>query len=310
MDKKIIEAICNRLKLDANEFIATLQDGEGKLKDDAPESVATLVFNALDTGKKQQHQRGVRETLDTARKFMKSKGFDLPKDVEPKEAWEQFDTWMEEQSQAGDGKKPAEMTAAELAKLPAVKALRAEWTADFKKEYEALEGQFNDFKKGEEAKSLQVLARELIPGLVTSKGGMLESPATGVTAEDRLNDFLETLPWNRMRVEGDGAKKKIVMLDENGEPLQNSVGKPVGFEETVLTKWGRSHGFVKQDPSKGSPSPKPGVNADGTAKMSFANAKELDDYVNNEPDRNKRIEAKKAFAEQVASEEGSGSDET
>ena len=138
--------------------------------------------------------------------------------------------------------------------------------------------------------------------ILTAKGGVLESEALGVTKEQRIKQFKKMLPYDRMRLSEDG--KEIVMVDEDGEPLQNNLGKPITYESVVLSEWGPAFGFHKQDPKKGGPTPGLKPTKEGDAPMRFENADDFNKFISSEPDATKRFEAQKAYLAQTEGEGG------
>jgi len=186
-------------------------------------------------------------------------------------------------------------------KLPAFKTALAAKLQAAQQEVDAVRAEFETYKGKEARKTVEQIADQKMLEILTAKNAVLESEALGVTKEERLAKFKKMLPYDRMRLSEDG--KEIIMLDEDGEPLQNNLGKPITYESVVLSEWGPAFGFHKQDPKKGGPTP--GLKdktKEGEGAMRFDSADDFNKYISSESDGAKRYEAQKAWLAQI--EEG------
>lgn len=302
---KILGAIASRLQIDADEFIASLKEGEN-WKEDAVETVGTIISDHIKSAKDQQHKRGTREYEDRIVKHIKAQGFSNPEGKKGTELIEAYQEWVKAQAIDDDGtggKKPAELTEAELMKLPAFKTALAAKLQAAQQEVDAVRAEFETYKGKEARKTVEQIADQKMLEILTAKNAVLESEALGVTKDERLAKFKKMLPYDRMRLSEDG--KEIIMLDEDGEPLQNNLGKPITYESVVLSEWGPAFGFHKQDPKKGGPTP--GLRdktKEGEGAMRFDSADDFNKYISSEPDATKRFEAQKAYLAQTEGEGG------
>ena len=301
---KILGAIASRLQIDADEFIASLKEGEN-WKEDAVETVGTIISDHIKSAKDQQHKRGVREYEDRIVKHIKAQGFSNPEGKKGTELIEAYQEWVKAQAIDDDGtggKKPAELTEAELMKLPAFKTALAAKLQAAQQEVDAVKAEFETYKGKETRKTVEQIAREKMVAILTEKKAVFESEALGITKDERLKKFEKMLPFDRMRLSEDG--KEIIMVDEDGEPLQNNLGKPITYESVVLSEWGPAFGFHKQDPKKGGPNPGLKDKTKEGEAMRFDSADDFNKYISSEPDATKRFEAQKAYLVQTEGEGG------
>lgn len=300
--EQAIGAIASRLQIDANEFISSLKEGEN-WKEDAADILGNTLSDHIKSAKEAQHGRGLREYQKMFLKTAAKKGYKNPEGKEGIELFEDYNAWIDDQTNNDDpGKKPAELTKEELMKLPVFKTAKAEILQAAQQEIETVKAEFEAYKGKENRKTLEEAATAEMLEYLTAKGAQFESDALGVKQDDRLKRFKKLIFLEKLGLNEQG---KVVILDEDGEPLLNNLGKPVTYESIVVGEWAATHGFPKQDPKKGGPTP--GLKdktKEGEGAMRFDSADDFNKYISSEPDATKRFEAQKAYLAQTEGEGG------
>ena len=300
--EKTIQALASALNLDAEEFAAALRDGEKWLEDDKmAEKIGQTVRDQVKAAKEAQLKRGKRETMLSVERWMKLQGFDNPDKLQGDEL---FDAFAEHQkaktTPAGDpadggGKKPGEMSREDLAKLPAVKELMTDAVKGAAAKYEAVKAEFEQYQKKTEVERIATAARQRAAQVLEEGKAILEVPGSGITKAQRLETFYRLLEFDKMKVDEKG---EIVLLDDNGDPLVNDMGKPVSFKDKVLEINKGLYGFHTQDPNKGGGNPpanggqKPG---EWKPSMTFTDQAAYDNFYRTETDPVKRAEGAKSW---------------
>lgn len=261
--EELFEAIASAFNQDAVEFTAALQaDGkmlEGQaLTDKVKEVIQQNILSVKNT----THSTVLRKSEEAQRKRMKALGFEIPvgadgKPLKGDDVWSAFLEWQGEQKAGSSDKTPAEMSPEELAKLPAVKALKTTWLQDAGKEAERIQGEFDTYKKNAEQAEVKQLVRQFGTAFLEAERAIFQPESSKtVTKEARLEDFFSTkIDYSKIGIVEKDGKKIPVPLDEDGEPLADSIGKPVSFANILKSKWEPLYGFAEQDHSKGSTSP-------------------------------------------------------
>lgn len=292
MDEKIIGAIASALQIEASEFAESLKvDGKLLEGDDLHSKVTEVIRDTIKTAKDDQHKRGLRTSEEALVKWMKSQGFTNPDKLKGSALLDAFNQWKDDQHQPDDeGKKPAEMSEAELEKLPGVKAIVTRKLSAVNAEVDATKKEFEDYKKEQGTKEVKQEAKGYIAKLLTEKGARLE--VDGVTKEQRLDNFYRLVDFGRVKI---GDDKKPYLVDENGDPATNENGRRIAFDDYIIDLNKGLYGFQKQDPGKGSPSPgsEGGGKGEGGGdpKFNFATRQDADRVAQTSTDPKERLAA-------------------
>ncbi len=269
MNEKVIGAIASALHTDAQEFAAALKDGDKWLaEDELAEVISQKISEQVRAAKEDQRKRGQREVWSSVEKKLKAQGFDNAEKLQGVALLETFFENFKTESEP-DGKKPAEMTDAELAKLPAVKSLIAKVKADAGKEFEAVKTELE-----QRAMRAETTQKKLVVGAEMAKlleGAKINLGDNAETRAARLRMVESQIPFDRLNIEND----KIVFSDADGFEAD--------FKKFVLDIAQPAYGIVKQDPNKGGANP-PQAGPNGAAggdgkhvrKYTFANASEYE----------------------------------
>lgn len=291
--EEIIKRVAGALHLDLEELLPSLKK-EGT-NDWLPEAeigdkLATILTDSVSTAKKDQYKRGVRETALKVHKLATDLGITLDKTAELPAQIEAIKQGIEDQKAAGNGGDPATLEPEKLAALPAVKSLIAERLREATAERERLQSEFDTYKKSQELSSVRAKAEAHIAEKLSEAGAVLESE--GVPKSERLKRLYRLLDWQNIR-EKDG---KFVIVDpETGEPATDpATGRPVDFDKLYMGEAKVLFTFSKVPPGKGPNPPKGSGQGD---KISFADAKEYNDYIARETDPVKIAAAHDAYAE-------------
>ena len=297
--EELFEAIASAFNQDAVEFTAALQaDGkmlEGQaLTDKVKEVIQQNILSVKNT----THSTVLRKSEEAQRKRMKALGFEIPvgadgKPLKGDDVWSAFLEWQGEQKAGSSDKQPTEMSPEELAKLPAVKALKTTWLQDAGKEAERIQGEFDTYKKNAEQAEVKQLVRQFGTAFLEAERAIFQPESSKtVTKEARLDDFFSTkIDYSKIGIVEKDGKKIPVPLDEDGEPLADSIGRLVSFANILKSKWEPLYGFAEQDHSKGSTSPGQRPAAPGQTqrtKYNFASESDFNTAMKNATDTTER----------------------
>lgn len=276
MNEKVLGAIASALHFDASELTTALKDGDKWLADDElAEVIGQKISEQVRAAKDDQRKRGQREVWTSVEKKLKAQGFDNPDKLQGTALLDTFFENYKTESEP-DGKKPAEMTVEELAKLPVVKQLIAKAKMDAGKEFETVKAELEQrVSKAETTQKDLIVGDELLVMLEAAKINLGDNADT---RKARLRMVKSQIPFERVKVE-DG---KMTFVDADGFETD--------FKKFVLDIAQPAYGIVKQDPNKGGANP-PTTGANGAAggdgkhvrKYTFANAQEYEQARLNAP---------------------------
>lgn len=306
MDELILEAIRTAYKIDPAEFTAALQDGDKQLEGKAlADKVGEIIQLQQKSVNDLQHKAFLRQKEVARQKVMRVAGFEVPKDLQGADLDNAFLEWKESQAVETSGKKPEEMTEAELLKIPAVKSLRQQWAKTWEEENGKLKQEFETFQQKTQREQVEILARREGVPLLKKAGAIFDVPATGVSAEDRENAFFSAhLDLSKLRAR-DG---KLVVVGDDGESdAIDSRGLPISFEEHLKSAWTKAaYGFATVDNSKGSPNPGQRPTIPGQAPRTpykFANRADYEARIKTVTDNKDRTLMMNDMADQMAAGE-------
>ena len=299
--EKLIQALASALNLDAEEFTAALRDGDKWLADEQlADKIGEAARTQVKAAKEAQLKRGKRETMLQVERWMKAQGFENPDKLQGDDLFDAYAEHQKAQSApAGDGadggKKPGEMSREDLAKLPTVKELMAEAVKSAAAKYEAVNAEFEQYKKKTTVERIAATARQTAAQILEENRAILEVPGSDITKAQRLEAFYRFLDFDKMQVDEKG---NIVLLDANGDPLVNDMGKPISYKDRELEINKGLYGFHTQDPNRGGGNPpanggqKPG---EWKPSVTFADQAAYDNFYRTETDPVKRAEGAKSW---------------
>ena len=125
MSEKLYKAIAVAFKINPDEFIATLKDGDDWLSEDAiSDKVTELVSTKVTAAKTDSRKSGQAEQNAKILKVVKLAGFENPDNLQGSELLTAFTAWKDEQIVPASGDTPTgEMDKETLLKLPIVISL-------------------------------------------------------------------------------------------------------------------------------------------------------------------------------------------
>jgi hypothetical protein len=315
MSEELLKAIASAFKINADEWIATLKDGDDWLSEDVIKGeVSKLISEKVTAAKTQSRKSGQAEQNAKVLKFVKTAGFENPDGLQGDELLTAFNAWKDEQTvpQTGDTP-PDQMDKETLSKLPIVKSLILEARQESGKGNEALKAEFAQYKaqveqektKYQEEKILERLERytgeAARNGKVTLKVDGLKNAET-----ERISSIYDTL---RLRHKvGLNQKGELIALGEDGNQLENGYGEPVPLSEIIVAIGEARYGLSTQDPThEGANPPQNGSHGQNGAyvpKYRFKDQAEYDKFKMETVDGAERLEATKSW--QFAQEKAAG----
>lgn len=299
MNEKILGAIASALHLDASEFVAALKDGENWLPDDQlTAKAAEIIGGQVKAAKDAQLKRGTRESWTSVERWMKAKGFDNTEKLQGSDLLDAFAEHLQGLApEGGDGgKKPAEMSADELAKLPTVKTLMQKAKEEAGKAMQALQVEFDNYKTTAARDRVKMAMQTAIPEILETAGVILEIPGIAKKA-DRIAAIGKLVDAGELGLDESG---KIVFVNADGTPKTDDYGKAVDFQKHIASLGAAIFGIQKQDPSKAGANPPANGGGSGDYKPAykFATAEEYAKAKFDEPDAAKRAQMAADWAHQ------------
>ncbi len=299
--EKVFTALASALNLDAEEFNAALRDGDKWLTDEQlADKIGEAARTQVKAAKEAQLKRGKRETMLSVERWMKAQGFENTDGLQGNELLEAYAEHQKAQSAptgdgADGGKKPGEMSREDLAKLPTVKELMAEAVKTAAAKYEAVNAEFEQYKKKTTVERIAATAKQTAAQILEENRAILEVPGSDITKAQRLEAFYRFLDFDKMQVDDKG---NVVLLDANGDPLVNDMGKAISYKDKVLEINKTLYGFHTQDPNKGGANP-PANGAQKPAEwkpsITFTDQAAYDNFYRTETDPAKRAEGVKSW---------------
>lgn len=244
--KKILEAVCSPLGMDADEVFATLKGEKSDLEltDSTLTQLSESIKEQVVAARNESEKRFTRVAFEQYKKAARKLGVEIPKDT--KDVDEVVNMIAEHAKESGDSEEGSkEITREVLLKHPVFKELKEEFTKKAADEYNKLQQEFEQHRKTEGMQILRTIAEKEVAEILESKRAILETET--VKKSDRLAAIYKMLPWDQMRLEGG---KPVLIDPETGDVLKDAFGKVVPLEKTVI-EVASVFGFHKQDPSKG-----------------------------------------------------------
>lgn len=315
MSEELLKAIAAAFKINADEWIATLKDGDDWLSDDVIKGeVSKLISEKVTAAKTQSRKSGQAEQNAKVLKFVKTAGFENPDGLQGDELLTAFNAWKDEQvvSQTGDTP-PDQMDKETLAKLPIVKSLILEARQESGKGNEALKAEFAQYKAQVEAekKSFEQervwdISEKWIEQEARKGNVNLKVEGSDISEAERIKSIVNIIRYTKKV--GLNANKEPVFLGDDGEQLKDEFGNAIPFSDIVLSVAKPLYGIKKQDPNhEGANPPQNGSHGQNGAyvpKYRFKDQAEYDKFKMETVDGAERLEATKSW--QFAQEKAAG----
>ena len=148
MSDKLYKAIAVAFKINPDEFIATLKDGDDWLSEDAiSDKITDLVSTKVTAAKTDSRKSGQAEQNAKILKIVKASGFENTDNLQGADLLTAFTAWKDEQIAPPTGDTPVDQMDKEtLLKLPIVKSLVLEAKQESGRGVEAVKQQFDAYK--------------------------------------------------------------------------------------------------------------------------------------------------------------------
>ncbi len=240
MSDKLYKAIAVAFKINPDEFIATLKDGDDWLSEDAiSDKVTELVSTKVTAAKTDSRKSGQAEQNAKILKIVKASGFENIDNLQGSELLTAFTAWKDEQIVPPAGDTPVDQMDKEtLLKLPIVKSLVLEAKQESGRGVEAVKQQFDAYKaqveqdnvKRERERAINVAERHTEEA---ARKGNIVLKVEGVDEKVRLKSIFDVIRLNESI--GLDAKGLPIVLGEDGEQKKDDYGNPIPFSDIVVS---------------------------------------------------------------------------
>lgn len=311
MSEQLLKAIAVAFKINADEWIATLKDGDDWLSDEQiGTEVSKLITEKVTAAKKQSRASGQGEQNAKVLKAVKAAGYENPDNLQGDELISAFIVWKDEQVAPPTGDTPADQMDKEtLLKLPIVKTLILEAKQESGKGNEKLKADFEAYKlevERERAKNREERALDIakLRNAESLRKGNVVLKVDGISEEERIEAVMDRI---RLREKiGLDSKGEPIFLGEDGEQRKDEFGNLIPFSEIVVSYGKAMFGIAKQDQNHEGANPPAnsgqGQNGAYVPKYRLANIADYDEKYMQTSDPAERLEIAKSkqFHEQRA----------
>ena len=305
MSEKLYKGIASALKLDADEWIASLKNdgGEWLAEDDVAARIAETLTERVTAATANSRKSGQREINDQIRKFVKGAGFENTENLQGKELLASYDEWRTTSFDPGEGgKKPAEMTEDELVKLPMFKGLIAKRLSEAEKAVNEARAEVETVRKQATQARVSDVLKPWLSKTLEEANVVLEVTGQGVSKQSRIDAIYRQLDLSRISLDKEG---NPFMLDDDGEsPKTDTFGKNFDLKKHVVADIAAPlYGIHAQNPKLGGANPPANGGAAPSAykpTMTFASQQDYDRYKMSEVDPALRLEATQSWQHQQA----------
>lgn len=300
MSEELLKGIASAFKIQADEWIATLKDGDDWLSEkEIATKVSQLISEKVTAAKKESRGSGQAEQNAKFSKIIKSEGFENPDGLQGDALLSAFLAWKDEQIVPNLDAPVDQLDREALLKLPLVKEIIIQTKQDSGKGNEKLKAEFEAYKlsvereraKYNEERALDISKRHL--GDALRKGNViLKVDGLDVSEQDRIDLIFDTI---RLREKiGLNANGEPIFLGEDGEQKRDEFGNVVNYNDVVI-KYGKSaFGISAQDPSHSGANPPQGQSSTGKTdyvpKYRFGTVQEFDNKLMTTTDNAERLE--------------------
>jgi hypothetical protein len=283
---KILIALASALQLDATsntEFLASLKEGETWLPDEQLSAkLLELTSARVKALKSDQHKRAVRETYESLSVKMKGLGY---------ETTEQGDAMISGFIQYASERAASNVSADVIKAHPLYTSAIADTQQAAKGELDKIRNEYDAYKSAITDKlKVDAMLRQA-DDVLTKNKAVIAMPALGLTKEQRLPLFVNSIPKEQVGFDSEG---KLVMVDATTKEVVKDAFAKVRTYEDHVTDLGRVFfGYSTLDPDKGAPTPTGHVGAGVSIKTEA-------DYMaamSRETDNQKRLDLQKAYLE-------------
>lgn len=256
MSEKLYKAIAVAFKINPDEFIATLKDGDDWLSEDAiSDKVTELVSTKVTAAKTDSRKSGQAEQNAKILKVVKLAGFENPDNLQGSELLTAFTAWKDEQIVPASGDTPTgEMDKETLLKLPIVKSLILEAKQEsgkgnerLKQEFESYRAQVEQEKKAFEQERVWDISEKWIEQEARKAKINLKVEGSDISEQERLKSIVNIIRYTKKV--GLNANKEPIFLGDDGEQLKDEFGNAIPFGETVLSVAKPLYGVQTQNPN-------------------------------------------------------------
>lgn len=313
MNEKFLKAIAVAFKIkNADEWLATLKDGEDWLEEDRViELVSKTISDRVAAAKTESRGSGQAEQNRYISKFVSDAGFENPDNLQGKDLLTAFKTWQEENAPTPQSDTPpTEMDKETLRKLPVVQSLILEAQQGAGEKFKAVQKQleekaaeFEKYKTSVVQSEVKSIARQHFEDDLRAGNVILEVDGLNISPKKRVDNAFEIL-WASKKI-GLSPERKPIILREDGSPDVDEFGNHISFREVSISIAEPMYGISTQNPNHGGSgiqqtnqngAGKPG---EYTPKMRFNNEKEKNDFVMSTADPAERLEAEKSWQHQI-----------
>ena len=313
MNDQLLKAIAGAFKINADEWIAQLKDGDDYLPEkEVTAKVVQLITERVTAAKTDSRKSGQAEQNAKILKFVKSTGFENPENLQGQELLTAYNEWKDEQVVPPTGDTPPEqMDKDALLKLPLVREAILQAKQESGKGNEKLKADFEAYKsevekernKYKQDRALDISKRQIAEAL--RKGNVnLKVDGLEVSEDARIDSIFDII---RLREKiGLDAKDNPVFLGDDGEQKKDEFGNAIPFSDVVIGYGKSIYGIATQNPEHGGANPPVNGAANGKTDyvppFRFATLKEYDDRMMVAADPKERLDLAKSrqFHEQKA----------
>ena len=317
MNEKFLKAIAVAFKIkNADEWLATLKDGEDWLEEDKViEIVSKTISDRVAAAKTESRGSGQAEQNRYISKFVSDAGFENPDNLQGKELLTAFKTWQEENAPSPQGDTPpTEMDKETLRKLPVVQNLileaqqgAGEKFKSVQKQLEEKSAEFEKYKQGVVEGEVKSVSREHFEKALRKGNVILQVEGMDIDPNERIDAAFERL-WAKKKIGLDANKFPVILKDDGTTPDADTFGDPISFEDIAVSIAKPMYGVSTQNPNHAGSgiqqTAQNGKQGAYTPTMRFDNEKGYNDYVMSESDPGKRAEATKSWQHQQSKAAG------
>jgi hypothetical protein len=258
MNEKFLKAIAVAFKIkNADEWLATLKDGEDWLEEDKViELVSKTISDRVAAAKTESRGSGQAEQNRYISKFVSDAGFENPDNLQGKELLTAFKTWQEENAPSPQGDTPpTEMDKETLRKLPVVQSLileaqqgAGEKFKSIQKQLEEKSAEFEQFKRGVVEGKVKSIAREHFETSLRKGNIVLQVEGMDIDPKERIDAAFDRL-WGRKKIGLDANEKPIILKDDGVTPEADEFGNHIAFDDVAVSIAKPMYGVSTQNPN-------------------------------------------------------------
>ena len=318
MSEILYKGIAAALKIDPEELIAKLKiDGgewlpESDIAKRLVSELTTAATAATEAAAEIARRKGQSEETNRLKRLVKKSGFENPDNLIGDALFEAYDAWRLESAsgQPPSATPPDQWTREELEKLPIVKTLKLEAVQAgaqkfeaLKKEYDAKQAEFEQFKHGVVESKTKSIARKRFEAALEKGNVVLHVEGMDIDRNERVDAAFDRF-WAKHKIALNKNDDPIFLDDDGEEKTDKAFGKTLDFDEISVSIAKPMYGISAQNPNhagSGVQQSSNGKPAGYTPTMRFDNQEQYATYVMNEADPGKRAEATKSWQHQQQS---------